>query len=71
MNVTSLRRSLLVLAVSMASVTPAGSQESADKEFQVGMQAPEVTVYEAAGDSVSLLQKLKGTHTVLVSGCLT
>jgi hypothetical protein len=38
---------------------------------KVGSLLPEISVFDARGDSFPLREKLKGRHAVIVFGCLT
>lgn len=52
---------------------PSGDRQNrsfAERPPAVGEKLPEVTVYDADGKPFPL-RKLKGSHTVLVFGCLT
>jgi|GEM_PF-3423669 cytochrome oxidase Cu insertion factor (SCO1/SenC/PrrC family) len=63
-------RSLRILFVLSVLVLPLSIFAQERANLPVGVPLPSVTVYDAQGQAFNL-SELKGSYSVLVSGCLT
>ena len=61
----------LMLSTSAFAQMGGGNDRLTQAGLEVGMQIPDVTLYDAAGQTFDLRERLKGSPAVLVFGCLT
>ena len=61
----------LLLSSSAFAQMGGGNDRLTQEGLEVGMQIPDVSLYDSAGETFDLRERLKGSPAVIVFGCLT